>query len=279
MKSRFQLVVFVVSAALFVFSCSHFVNLGDEDAYSADNDYTEGLPDEISEDRGDTAESDANYDDWNEDYSDTGYDENEDGGTPEPADPADPTNTAEPTEEPTDWVDTDATDTENSAPYNDEDNEMPEEDLYVFPESGDPFPEGFSNVECGCGSAPDYAPVCCDSKISVFNACFANCYAFKSGNKICFSYETGLCSGTGIARDLTEGDDEDPEPDADADEDNENDADTELPDEDAAPAGISNECGCYPEDEAAIFECGGSLYFVTECLATCHCDDPQRIFF
>lgn len=274
MKSRLLPAVFVVSAALFVFSCSHFVNLGDDDVY-ADN--TEGLPDEFSEDRSDT-ESDANYDDWNEDYSDTGYDENEDGGTPEPADPADPadpTGPAEPTEEPEDSVDSDAD--PEGAPYNDEDNEMPDEDLYVFPESGDPFPEGFSNVECGCSSTPDYLPVCCDGKISVFNACFANCYAVKSGSKICSFYEPGLCGGTGITRDLTEGDGEPEEPSADEDEETDND--TELPDEDADPIEISNECGCYPEDDTEIFSCGEDSYAITTCLANCICDDPQKLFF
>ena len=74
MNNRFLLVIL---AALFVFSCDHFVNLGDK---SAGDDYTEGLPDEISEDRGDTG-SDASYDDWNEDYADT--DTYEEGAEPD----------------------------------------------------------------------------------------------------------------------------------------------------------------------------------------------------
>lgn len=266
MKSRFFLVVSIV---FFVFSCSKFVNLGDDDAYSAENDYTEGLPDEISEDRGDT-ESDSNYDDWNEDstdMTDTGYDSGNE-GTPDNSDPA---------AEPTDWADADPTEpVESDEPY---DDEMPDDDSYVFPASGDPFPEGFLNDECGCGNTPHYLPVCCDGRISVFNACFANCYAVKSGNKICTSYETGLCGGAEITRGLTEGDGEETEQ-PDADEYNENDDDAELPDEDAEPAEIPNECGCYPEDEATIFYCSESFYFfITECLATCHCENPHELFF
>lgn len=255
MKSRF---FSIISIALFALSCSHFVNLGDDDAFSADN--TEGLPDELSEDRADTAE-DASYDDWNEDYDNPGSDAGSD-AAPE-TDPVDPTE---------ELVDDDPGSIEPS----EGENEAPDEDPYIFPESGDPFPEGFSNVECGCGSTPDYAPVCCDGMISVFNACFANCYAVNSGNKICSFYETGLCGGTGITKDLTEGDGEPAEPSAD--EDDETDDDTELPDEDADPAEITNECGCYPEEEASIFRCGGSFYFITECLANCHCENPEKLF-
>ena len=64
------------------------------------------------------------------------------------------------------------------------------------------------------------------------------------------------------------------------DEDDETDDDTELPDEDAEPTGIPNECGCYPENETAIFSCAdNSFYFITECLARCHCENPQKLFF
>ncbi|MBP5201788.1 hypothetical protein J6253_03520 [bacterium] len=261
MKSRFFIVVLAV---FLIFSCDHFVNLGDKSADGAD--YTEGLPDEIYEGENSDSADNGNYDDWNEDSAaDTdAYDEGDNAGAPE----------AEPTDS---WNDDDLPGADSDS---NDDAEIPDEDgeVYVFPES-DPFPEGFSNAGCGCGNAPDYLPVCCDGKISVFNACFANCYAVKSGNKICTSYETGLCGGAEITRGLTEGDGEETEQ-PDADEYNENDDDAELPDEDAEPAEIPNECGCYPEDEATIFYCSESFYFfITECLATCHCENPHELFF
>ena len=284
MKSRFFLVVSIV---LFVVSCSQFVNLGDKSS-GADN--TEGLPDEIYEsDNTDTASS-GNYDDWNEDNADSDYyDENEQDKYEE----NDEQNAPYPDEDSADIIDTDSDsytdtdiDTDSESDMNDPANpdDFPDEDapVYIFPES-DPFPEGFSNVECGCGNTPDYFPVCCDGKILVFNPCFVNCYAINSGGKICSVSEPGLCDEAGITRDLTEGDgDADADPsvgeDGEDDDADETDDDTELPDEDGDSDEIPNECGCYPEDEASIFSCGESHYFITECLASCHCDNPQKIF-
>ncbi len=278
MKSRFFLVVSVV---LFVVSCSQFVNLGDKSSDGEDN--TEGLPDEIYEgDNADTASA-GNYDDWNEDNADSGYydedgqdkyEENDEQNAPYPdedyADSIDPTDT-----------DTDI-DTDSEPDMNDPANpdDFPDEDapVYIFPES-DPFPEGFTNVECGCGSTPDYFPVCCDGKILVFNPCFVNCYAINSGGKICSVSEPGLCDEAGITRDLTEGDGDDADPSVGEDDDSdETDNDTELPDEDADSDEIPNECGCYPEDEASVFSCGETRYFITECLANCFCENPEKIF-
>ncbi len=269
MKSRFFIVVLAV---FIIFSCDHFVNLGDKSADGADN--TEGLPDEIYEGENSDSADTGNYDDWNEDSAadtDT-YDEGENA-------PADTEG-----DYPGDNGDTDATDTTDSGTdYNDSDSNAPYPDeewndsSYVFPES-DPFPAGFSNAECGCGDTPYYEPVCCNGMISVFNSCFANCYAVNSGNKICYYYETGVCGGAGIVMGMTEDDEGDTAPVDD--EDDETDDDTELPDEDAEPTGIPNECGCYPENETAIFSCAdNSFYFITECLARCHCENPQKLFF
>ena len=70
MKNRFFALVALV---LFVFSCSRFVNLGDKEK-SADN--TEGLPGEMSNDKNDSGDSEAAYDNWNEDNMESpSYDE------------------------------------------------------------------------------------------------------------------------------------------------------------------------------------------------------------
>ena len=296
MKSRFLL---IISIALLVFSCSHFVNLGDKSYDGADN--TEGLPDEIYESDNTDSASAGNYDDWNEDSADSDYydegsqdkyEDNDEQNAPYPdeEDYSDDQNAPYPDEDYADAADTDFDpDMTDSGAPNDPDENAPG---YIFPES-DPFPEGFSNVECGCGNTPDYLPVCCDGMISVFNACFANCYAVNSGNKICSSYENGLCGEAGIIRGLNEGegeDNDDTEPsdgenDEDAEtDDNDQDYDyddnTELPDEDADSGEIPNECGCYPENEPSIFSCAdNSFYFITECLATCHCENPHKLFF
>ena len=256
MKNR---ILLIFSIVFLIFSCDQFVNLGDKSDNSADN--TEGLPDEISEERGDTA-SDANYDDWNEDSANTGSYENGDNSSA-----AD------------DQVDTDNTNSDagsDETNTTDTDSEIPDESQdeenggYTFPESGDPFLGGFSNSECNCGEAPQYQPLCCDGKISVFNVCFANCYAVNSGNKICSSYEAGLCNGA-EANDGAESEvnDQDTEIIDDTDE--------ELPDSDTVV--INNECGCYPGDDTEIFSCGNDSYAITSCLANCICDDPQKIFF
>ena len=269
MNNRFLLVVLT---ALFIFSCDHFVNLGDKSADDAD--YTEGLPDEISEDRGDTDASDANYDDWNEDYTNTGYEDEENA----PADTED--------DYPGDNGDADAADTTDSgADYSDSDSNEPYPDDeewsdgggYIFPESN-PFYEGFSNAECDCGETPYYEPVCCNGVISVFNQCFANCYAINSYNKICTLYQSGLCSeyekSDSDTDEIPEADNEENDQDTDIFNDNDN----ELSDSDEDTETIVNECGCYPENEPSIFRCGEIFFFITECLASCHCDTPEKLF-
>ncbi|MBO7126199.1 hypothetical protein J6W78_01485 [bacterium] len=282
MKNRFLL---IISIALFVFSCNQFVNLGDKSADSEDN--TEGLPDEIYESDNTDSASAGNYDDWNEDTADSdyydeggqdNYEENDEQYAPYPdEDYSDDHNAPYPEDDDPDAADTDEPDMNDpDAPNDDPYENAPG---YIFPES-DPFPEGFSNIECGCGNTPDYFPVCCDGMISVFNACFANCYAVKSGNKICSSYKIGFCGEAGIIRGLDEDEDSGEDADPTDDEDNETDDDTELPDEDADPAEIPNECGCYPENEPSIFSCAdNSFYFITECLARCHCENPHKLSF
>ena len=256
MNNRFLLVIL---AALFIFSCDHFVNLGDK---SANDDYTEGLPDEISEEGRNSDSVDSDYDDWNEDSADTDSYNEGDTGAGDSVEPGEP----------------DDTDSEPTADSDNDDasHEFPDDDTCRFPDC-DPFPEEFSNADCGCGDTPDYEPVCCNGVISVFNSCFANCYAINSSNKICTVYQPGLCNGNENESE-DDGSGETSEPDAEeGDQDTENaDDDDEIPDsdEDAEAAG----CGCYPENEPAIFRCGESFYFITECLASCHCDDPQKLF-
>ena len=265
MKSRFFLVVSIV---LFFFSCNQFVNLGDKSADSADN--TEGLPDELYEsDTPDTGAGSGDYGDWNEDSADSDYyDEGRQEGW-------------EDNEQNAPYPDEDYADSNYPDPESDADNSdpwaEPTDSAYVFPESN-PFPEGFSNDECNCGENPQYDPICCDGVISVFNICFAYCYAVNSSNKICSVYSVGLCGGNENGPDdsgeTPENDIEENDQDIEIIEDNDN----ELPDSDEEIV-IDNECGCYPEEEAAIFRCGESFYFITECLANCHCDDPQKLFF
>ncbi len=266
MKSRFFLVISIV---LFIFSCNQFVNLGDKSAGSADN--TEGLPDEIYEnDNPGSEENTGNYDDWNEDSR------NSEEGMNDPEYPDDQNAPYE------DYPDEDCSDNNNDAQATNPDTGNPnetsdtdnEDEVYIFPES-DPFSEGFSNVECGCGEEPQYDPICCNGVISVFNLCFAHCYAFYSGNKICYVYQTGICAGENSGDDAEETPENDTEQD-DQDTEITDDNDTELPDSDEIV--IENECGCYPEEEAAIFSCGEDSFFVTSCLANCFCENPEKIF-
>ncbi|MBR4531252.1 hypothetical protein IKO70_02430 [bacterium] len=271
MKNRFFLVVSII---FFVFSCSKFVNLGDKSYDGADN--TEGLPDELYEsDAPDTEASPGDYDDWNEDSADSDYydegsqDEWEDNEQNAPYPDEDYADSNYPDPE---------SDTDNSDPWAE-----PTDPAYVFPESN-PFPEGFSNADCNCAYELEYEPVCCNGIISVFNSCFANCYAKKSSNKICTVYNPGLCDGYENSDDDVEetpgNDNEESDQDIEIVDDNDtdeaDDADAEIPDSDA-DAEVAG-CGCYPEEEAAIFRCGESFYFITECLATCHCENPQKLF-
>ena len=265
MKIRFFL---VVSVLLFAVSCSQFVNLGDKSADGADN--TEGLPDEIYEDNGEAGADYGDCSDWNEDSADPGYyDDGEKYSDNESAEDID---------------DTDMTDNMDPSEQSDSDwpSEIPDENSsYTFPESN-PFPEEFSNADCDCGEDPQYDPICCNGVISVFNLCFAHCYAIHSANKICSVYKAGLCDGYESSDDdeeIPENDPEESDPETN-DQDSaiveENDNDEEFPDSDEES--LESGCGCYPENEAAIFRCGEHSYFITSCLANCLCAEPEKIF-
>lgn len=274
MKNRFFLVVSIV---FLLFSCSQFVNLGDKSADGADN--TEGLPDELYENDSADKGAETDYGDWNEDSADTEY--YEDGGQGEYED----------SEQNAPYPDEDCTDLNDFDPESEDDNPdswaEPTDSAYVFPESN-PFPEGFSNDDCNyCGETPEYEPVCCNGIISVFNSCFANCYAVNSSNKICTVYKFGLCEAKENSdddmeetpeNDNEENDDQDAEIVDDIDDDIDDD-DAEMPDSDEDVEVSVNECGCYPDNQPEIFSCGGTYYFITECLAECHCEDPQKLFF
>ena len=266
MKSRFFLVISVI---LFAVSCSQFINLGDKSAAGPDN--TEGLPDELYENDSADTGAGADYGDWNEDGVDSDYyDENEQDNY------EDNEQNAPYPDEDYDYIEAENPDSENSAPWDE-----PTAEPYVFPESN-PFPEGFSNDDCNCGEDPQYDPICCNGVISVFNLCFAHCYAIRSANKICSVYKAGLCDGYESSDDdeeIPENDPEESDPETN-DQDSaiveENDNDEEFPDSDEES--LESGCGCYPEDEAAIFRCGEHSYFITSCLANCFCVEPEKIF-
>jgi len=283
MNSRFLLIILSV---LFVFSCNHFVNLGDKSADGAD--YTEGLPDEISEEGRNSDSVDSDYNDWNEDSADSLYDDGgdsmEDSGSEE-SEP-DTTDTCETSDTDTETdsgtVDSDAdadTDYDNNDP--EDMNGAPPYECR-FPDCY-PFYGNFSNADCDCGYEPEYEPVCCNGIISVFNSCFANCYAINSSNKICTVYKPGLCAAKENSGDDSE---EIPETDIEENDDQDaeivddiDDADAEMPDSDEEGEVSVNECGCYPGNKPSIFSCGETYYFITECLANCHCENPQKLFF
>ena len=274
MKSRFFLVVSIV---LFTLSCNQFVNLGDENKKSsADN--TEGLPDELYENDSADAGSEADYGDWNEDSADSEYYGDYGEGAADEADSGNNNDSYDDEMQDADVGDyncNDDTDSESEGT-----NEFPDENAsnYIFPES-DPFPEGFSNAECDCGENPQYDPVCCNGVILVFNSCFAHCYAIRSGNKICSVYHTGLCTGYEESDDdpeeISENDTEENDQDLEIIDDNDED---ELPGQDEDSEVSGSECGCYPEEEAAIFSCGEHSYLITSCLAHCLCEDPEQLF-
>ena len=269
MKNRFFA---VIAVALFIFSCSRFVNLGDKEK---SDDNTEGLPSEISEDSRQSGDAEAGYDNWNEDNMEAPYD---DGSGDEVYSDADSYNENDDFEE---WGDEDANPDSQSDDWNS--HEYPDEEVCRFPDCS-PFPEGFSNADCDCGENQDYEPVCCNGVITVFNSCFANCYAQNSSNKICSVYNSGLCEKSETDSDT----DEMPENDSDTEENDEDleiiddsepeiqDLDEEVPDsdEDTPDPG----CGCSPENEPSVFSCGDGLYFVTSCLAECFCEDPEKLF-
>lgn len=264
MNKRFLLVLLSVFAIL---SCSQYVNLGgvsaDDEAYS---DYADNAPEEMDPENDPGSYDSADSADAGYDYGDTGS--NDKGGDPDQYDESDSGYGGD------DY----ASDAESGDNWDDSEPDSGEESDggdASSPEENSLFPADFSNAECDCGSTPDYHPICCDGRILVFNACFANCYAVKTEGRICAFYKTGLCS------DET-GSDEENDPETDDSDDLDDDTDDgEQPDSDEDPAEIPNECGCYPEEKPDMFFCSRNnsvFYFMSFCLAECQCDSPQKIF-
>ncbi|HPV20055.1 MAG TPA: hypothetical protein PK102_00300, partial [bacterium] len=147
--------------------------------------------------------------------------------------------------------------------------------------NGYPFDESFTNETCSCGTNPEYDPVCCNGSISVFNACFANCYGIHSSGRICSSYKPGVCGSV-----IQPVSDDDIVTDEIIDEDIMDPAES-VPDEDIAVIDSDsedfsdddifeetpdNECGCFPSDTS--FNCcyvNGTV-LISSCMAECHCE-------
>ncbi|MBP5405959.1 hypothetical protein J6Z19_02260 [bacterium] len=265
MNKRFLLIL----SSLFIFmSCSQYIDLGGDKsmAYDAANEDTEWDTDseaydsadksDTGYDYGDNGDSDAGSESYDEGSADSGdnngasYEEND---SCEEADDSDYSESAD-----TDFDNSDTgfdnSDTDSDDSGDETDSGSGEDGI---------FPEDFSNEECDCGDEPGYHPICCDGKTLVFNACFANCYAVNSNGRICAFYEIGLCS------------DETDDSETDDSED-----DGEQPDSDEDSSEISNECGCYPDERPELFACmqdDNVTFFMSSCLAECHCDDPKKV--
>ena len=278
--------LFSVICLLFFVACSRFVNLGDK---SVSADSTDGLPEEFAENSSEK-DSEDGRNEWNEESdnagveADAGDSDNYDEGSVDAQEDADSS---------TDYSGSDNCDAE--AEIDDFDANSDDEDKV--------FPGSFSNDDCGCGDFPAYFPVCCEGGIVVFNPCFAKCYAELSKGTFCAEYKMEFCKNDDDS-DFENNDsdsedegfdsenndaappyddlDEDTEiPDSGEDAELENDEDAEIEnDEDQQPEN-PNICGCYPEDELEIFVCGDSrqLFFVSSCLAECHCDSPEKVEF
>lgn len=236
-----------VTFLTFMFSsCDTFVNLGDSEKGSVGGeDY---LPEELSDDE--KKESDYGN------SSDAGNTGNT-GNTEGMSDTGNSGNTG------------DSGNTGNSG--NTDTTEISDEDASSL--NGYPFADDFTNDMCSCGSTPEYAPVCCTGNISVYNACFANCYAINSSGAICASYSFGICGSVkqpDSDNELT--DDSDIIDPTDSDEDIVNSIDDDsVSDDDIPEYVIDNECGCYPENTS--FNCcyvNGTV-LISTCLAECHC--------
>ena len=246
MNKRF---LFVFLSVFAILSCSQYIDLGSDKSEAYDESGIDNAPEDMEWDN-DSESYNADKGDYGDtaDSSDGYWDSGDTGGSEDSnADPEDY------------YADDeyDGSDEEPNAGETDNGNEN-------APTDDGLFPEGFSNAECDCGNEPDYHPICCDGTILVFNACFANCYAVKSKGGICAFYETGLCyDETGSDEEAGSGDD-----------------DNEQPDNDEDFSGISNKCGCYPDEKPEIFSCIPNnfvSYFISSCLAECYCDDPQKI--
>ena len=248
----FYLTGFLILVMIISTSCDKFINLGD-DSYSKDHE--DGLPEDL------TGSEDS--DRWDE------------GGVDFPGDSGDSGNSGDSGEESysdeDNWMGNDDDD------LSDIDTETPPKLLEEYP-----FPEDFTNDNCECGVNPGYNPVCCKG-ISVFNACFANCYFLYSEGKICSSYSQGVCDSiprpeTDESPDDEEHNDQGDTPDEPDDTDVENpdndepveDNDEDLTsDEDNIP---DNECGCYPSDTEFLCCYKNSTVIISSCMADCHCN-------
>jgi hypothetical protein len=248
-----KLFLFLTALMMFILpSCSTFINLGDSEKSGTNGeDY---LPEELSD----------------EENKESNYDEGDTGNTGNTGEMSDTGNTGN---------SGDSGNTGNSGDSGNSGNtgtdEVSDEDTSSL--NGYPFDENFTNENCSCGTDPEYAPVCCNGNISVFNACFANCYGIHSSGKICSSYVSGVCGS--IDQPVS---DDDPVSDEIIDEDVvENLSDDDMTtddsniidsnDDDILEITPDNECGCYPTDTS--FNCcyvNGTV-LISSCMAECHC--------
>jgi len=251
-----KLFLFLTALMLFVLpSCSTFINLGDSEKSGTNGeDY---LPEELSDEEQKESDAGNSGDTGNSgntgEMSDTGN-SGDTGNTGNSGDSGDSGNTGT-------------------------DDEVSDEDSSSL--NGYPFDESFTNETCSCGTNPEYDPVCCNGSISVFNACFANCYGIHSSARICSSYEPGVCGSV-----IQPVSDDDIVTDEIIDEDIMDPAES-VPDEDIAVIDSDsedfsdddifeetpdNECGCFPSDTS--FNCcyvNGTV-LISSCMAECHCE-------
>jgi hypothetical protein len=255
----FYILILLLPILIILTSCDKFINLGDA---SNSKDYDDGLPEDLS-----GSEDSDRWDEGGSDFEDSGNTGNSGNG------------------EYADEDDSAINDNDDDDEYSDIDKETPPKLLEEYP-----FPEDFTNDQCECGTNPGYNPVCCKG-ISVFNACFANCYFLYSEGTICSSYSQGICDSIPQpGTDEDSGDDTDEYHDDPTDETVDTDAeeldsDTDLENPDDEPVEDNdeeltsdedyipdNECGCYPSDTEFLCCYKNSTVIVSSCLADCHCN-------
>jgi hypothetical protein len=272
----------ILSVLIFSTSCSKFVNLGD----SSESYYEDDFPEDLTESGDKGKEEDSGESEYPGDYGNSGdsgdYGNSGDGYYDDEAE--------------------EASDEDHAVPDVDKEPEWPYEN---------PFPDDFNNDKCDCGNNPNYNPVCCINDkgvISVFNACFANCYFLFSDGKICSSYDSGICDSIpehqidnddDFQEDSDDFYDEDrvdtdyltdlDETFEDGDDSEFNDSDSDLffeneyvvddeyfddetinDDDDVLKP--DNECGCYPDDTDFLCCYKNGTVLISRCLADCHCN-------
>lgn len=169
------------------------------------------------------------------------------------------------------YPDSDYITSDNSISYNDSDSMVMNSDSQETVDADSTgstndsgFPSGFSLDDCGCGDTPQYDPVCCKDNISVFNKCYANCFAVW-GN-ICKEWQPDICPYAFNNDDDTIQDfDESVVPDSSFSDDSNaqvSDSDTEMPDEDIST--------CIPKDYDK-YCCPDGKKFISKCLADHEC--------